>query len=368
MARASLLLSFLLALFALPSVTDASTSVPTLSTFELIERPSTSKEISTENTEVALSTFGEDGGSLQRLLAGRLEAGGLLPDFLGGLSFSPDASQIAFTAEAKAEDPRSRAIYVIDSDGTDLRRLPGTHGGAQPLFAPDGKTLAFTRSKFRSPRIDLEKLPPIRGKGYSSTTTWLSDLPSGKDRRLTPWHNGLAMTPGSFSPDGRTLALTRADEHRGGPEVILRPLTGGPARVLTELGEEPAFSPDGRKVAFVGYQDAVRIKAEENQDYAIGELYSIDVDGKGLRRLTDNKAIETSPAWNPSGTRIAYVEARPDHSWLAGLANLFPTGNRIREMNADGSCPKTIRSAPKVALYRVAWRPGCEAAPSRLGC
>lgn len=75
-------------------------------------------------------------------------------------------------------------------------------------------------------------------------------------------------------------------------------------------------------------------------------------------RLTENNSIETSPAWDPSGTRIANVETRPDHSWFPDLANLFPIGNRIREMNADGTCGRTIRSASQVALYGVAWRPG----------
>jgi Tol biopolymer transport system component len=120
-------------------------------------------------------------------------------------------------------------------------------------------------------------------------------------------------------------------------------------------------------VAFIGYRDAIRVEAEENQDYAIGEIYSIGVDGKGLRRLTDNKAIETSPAWDPSGNRIAYVEAKPDHSWISGLANLFATGNRIREMNADGTCGQTVRSVPKVGLYGVAWRPGGPA-DGPIGC
>lgn len=352
------LLAALAVALVLPAAASAS-SAPALATFEVIDPLSPTKEV--DKSEAALSTLAEDGGSLRRLLAGRLESGALLPDFFGGLSFSPDGTEIAFTAEATPEKKGSRAIYLIGSDGSGLRRLPGTEGGSEPRFSPDGTTIAFSRSRLRMPKIDPTKTPPIRGKGYSSTTTWLLDVATGKARWLTPWRNGLEISPGSFSPDGKTLALTRLDSRRHRIEILLRPLAGGPIRVLTELGEEPAFSPDGSRVVFVGYQHPVHVEAEENQGYVIGDLYSIGVDGTGLRRLTDNKAIETSPVWDPSGTRIAYVEAQPDHSFIADLVNLFPTGNRLREMNADGTSARTIRSAPNVALYSVAWRPEASA-------
>lgn len=354
------ILAALAAALVLPSVASAS-SAASLATFELVERLPTTKEASA-GTEVALSTLAEDGGSLHRLLAGRLEAGTLLANFLGGISFSPDGTEIAFAAEAKPETKGSQAIYLIGSDGSGLRRLRGTEGGTEPHFSPDGGTIAFSRSRLRLPKIDPTKFPPIRGKGYSSTTAWLLDLATGKARRLTPWRNGLSLKPGSFSPDGGTLALTRVDDHRRGTEILLWPLGGGKKRVLTDLGEEPDYSPDGSRIAFVGYQHPVRVEAEENQGYVIGDLYSIGVDGTGLRRLTDNKAIETSPAWDPSGSRIAFVEAKPDQSWIPGLSNLFPNGNRIREMSVDGTCARTIRSAPNVAFYAVAWRPGGTAA------
>lgn len=365
---ASVMVGLVCALLLTLAAGVPSAGAASLATFELIEHPRPPKEVPLEGLEVSLSILSGRGGAPDQVVETPFEGGGILLDFFGGISFSPDGSEIAFTAEAKPETEGSRAIYLIDADGTNLRRLSGTQGAEGPRLSPDGTTLAFSRTKLRSPKIDLEKLPPIRGGHYSSTTTWILDLASGKARRLTPWRNGLDIAPGSFSPDGGTLALTRRDEHRRRLEILLRPLSGGPTRVLTELGEEPAFSPDGRRIAFVGYRNPIRIKAEENQDYVIGEIYSIGVDGKGLRRLTDNKSIETSPAWDPSGARIAYVETRPDHSWIPGLANLFPIGNRIRQMNADGTCGRTVRSAPKVALYGVSWRPEADPIPAPIEC
>jgi Tol biopolymer transport system component len=357
----SLPVLFLVLVFLTAPAAFASAPTAGLATVELIDHTPTSKKPSTGNLEVAISSFPENGGSLMRLLSARFVGGGFVPNPFGGISYSPDGSRIAFTAEAEAEVAGSRAIYTVDTDGSGLRRLPGTRGGIDPVYSPDGAALAFSRLRQHSPKLVPGKFPPLRGRRYSSTTTWLLDIPSGQARRLTPWRNGLSVTPGSFSPDGKMLALTREDEHRRGPELILRPLEGGAPRVLTDLGEEPAFSPEGGRIAFVGYRNATHVEAEENQGYVIGEIYSIGIDGKGLRRLTKNKAIETAPAWDPSGTRLAYVEAKPDHSGLPGLANLFPSGNRIREINADGTCARTIRSAPKVALYGVAWRPAVSA-------
>jgi Tol biopolymer transport system component len=360
-------LATLTAALVLPPIASAS-PVSTLATFEMLKRLPSEQEASVENTEVALSTLAENGGFPHRLLAVPFEVGDtLVPDFFGGVSFSPDGTEIAFTAAAEPEKAGSKAIYLIGSDGSGLRRLPGTAGAEDPHFSPDGTTLAFARSRFRTPKINWKKpLAPL-GKGYSSTTTWLLDLATGKAQRLTPWRNGLSVEPGSFSPDGATIVLTRADQHRRRSEILLWRLGRGPTRVLTQVGEEPDFSPDGSRIVFVGYQHPVHVEAEENQGYYIGDLYSIGVDGKDLRRLTDNKAIETSPVWDPSGTRLAYVEAKPDRSWLPGASNLFPTGNRIREMNADGTCARTIRSAPKVGLYDVAWSPGATPA-GPLGC
>jgi WD40-like Beta Propeller Repeat len=283
------------------SASAADAFSPSLATFELIERAPTSKNSAPDPSEVALSVFGEDGRSVDRIVTAPFEGGSFLPNPFGGISVSPDGSQLAFIAETHAESPGSSAIYLVNTDGSSLRRLPGSHGALDPVFSPDGTTLAFSRLRTHSPRLVPGKFRP--GGGYASTTTWLLDLATGKARQLTPWRNGLSVEPGSFSPDGSTLALTRTDRHRRlGPEVILMPAAvGAAAQLLVAPAEEPDFSPDGRKVAFVGYENPIKIEAEENQGYVIGELYSIGVDGKGLRRLTKNKAIETSPAWDHVG-------------------------------------------------------------------
>ena len=73
-----------------------------------------------------------------------------------------------------------------------------------------------------------------------------------------------------------------------------------------DFAQDPTWSPDGTKLAFVG-QDY------DSSPYYSGygsssEIYTIDVDGTNLRKVTDTGDVyESSPSWSPDGTRIAYT-------------------------------------------------------------
>jgi Tol biopolymer transport system component len=58
---------------------------------------------------------------------------------------------------------------------------------------------------------------------------------------------------------------------------------------------EPAWSPDGRLIAFVSKRDGV------------SHVYVMHADGTGIRRLTDAKAEDGGPTWSPDGRRIAFA-------------------------------------------------------------
>ena len=66
--------------------------------------------------------------------------------------------------------------------------------------------------------------------------------------------------------------------------------------------------------------------------------------------------------------KVQDVQVEADTTFDPTLGLLFPMGNEIRVMNADGGCKTTIRRSLKVALYGVAWQPGSERGAGPLIC
>ena len=82
----------------------------------------------------------------------------------------------------------------------------------------------------------------------------------------------------------------------------LGPLAGGPHREYNH-----AFSPDGATIAF----DAHAAGAWESDD-GRWELWLMNADGSGRRRLTDNAVNDWGPSWSPNGARIVFLSGRSD--------------------------------------------------------
>ena len=98
-------------------------------------------------------------------------------------------------------------------------------------------------------------------------------------------------------------------------------------------GSAPAWSPDGRKIAFVSDRDGIPFREEAR------EISVVNADGSGQRNLTRNPASDSDPAWSPDGRRIAFVR-----------------NFEIYVMNADGSAQTNLSRNPARDLA-PAWSP-----------
>jgi len=291
---------------------------------------------------------------------------GVRPVPFEGPAWSANGSTLVFAGyrvdsngELREDDGRPR-LFTVEAEGGAPREIPGTAGATRPVLSADGATVAFQRAKLN---FRFDPRDPVAFGYYSSATTWIVALEGGRPRRLTPWRNGLANAPAAFSPDGATLLLERDREPGWSSEILARPLAGGPLRLIARRAEQPAYSPDGARIALIDYRDNLHVGTGDGPA-VVGELYVVRADGTQPRRLTKTRtAQESQPAWSPSGERIAFLR-------VPGPGGLG-FGSTLTQANADGSCARRVtggkgRSAP--ALYGPVWQPGTGREATLLRC
>ena len=215
-------------------------------------------------------------------------------------AWSPDGRTIAFFSDSK--------IYLMNADGSEHRPLtrPLTAGKRSLAWSPDRRKLAFLNDEDCGPPPFCFNLYVVGsdGSGLRNLTSKLASL-------------GPVFGPHdpAWSPDGRKLAFVRLNASLGDPIYVVN-ADGSGLRNLTPkpvgASAAPAWSPDGRKIAFVSERDGN------------SEVYVMSANGSGQRSLTRNPAFDADPAWSPDGRKIAFVSHRDD-------------SYGVYVMNADGS-------------------------------
>jgi TolB protein len=166
---------------------------------------------------------------------------------------------------------------------------------------------------------------------------WVMDADGTGQERLT---SGLAddRTP-AFSPDGREVAFSRSPPGEDDAGIWVKKLKGGEdaKRITAENGgyEEygPVFGPDGGRIAFA------RAKSRPGCADCIvkSELATVRPDGTGLKVLTHTPSAEPdSPDWSPDGRKLVFALS-------AGLAGPV----RIQTIKADGTNRRTVAATIK---------------------
>jgi Tol biopolymer transport system component len=276
----------------------------------------------------------------------------------GPATFSPDGDQIAYgSGGGKSEEPGLRVKFVEEAEARRLR-TDGT-GGGFPSWSPDGKQIAFARIGATSP---------------DTVTLYVVSALGGAERRLLDFPTPARLFTGyqlSWSPDGRWLAAARARaEGETSPEsggIHLIPLGGGEPQPVTfpeppVLDVCPAFSPDGRALAYAACEGA----GGAGTAVCGIEVVSLDADFRPTappRRLPGPRRWVRGLTWTPDGRSIVFGvnevpntylwrvradgSAPPERVDLAGRGAVHPSAARGRERLAF------VRNLWDVDLYRV---------------
>jgi TolB protein len=230
-------------------------------------------------------------------------------EFIG--SWTPDGAEFIFFSWRDGDSE----IYIMDKSGSNIRQLTqNDFSDVMPKLAPDGRTIAFYSDRTGSSEIYLMNLDGSDQRQLTTSYGWYG----------TNYEVGITASL-DWSPDGGSLVFV--SDREGTPDLFTFSASLGESspETINHLGEggetsfelEPAWSPDGTRIAFV---------SDRYGDY---EIFLFNADGSGISQLTSNNGISSQPAWSPKGDRIAFTSNRSGDSeiWI---------------MNADGSNPQQV--------------------------
>jgi Tol biopolymer transport system component/serine/threonine protein kinase len=317
------------------------------------------------------------------------------------LDWSPDGGALAFS-EFREKDKgyggsRIASLSLRDVTTKQLTSPPEQEGDREPVFSPDGSSVAFIRWPLGGPNGDVFVVSVSGGNPrrltfdnscttptwtqdgkeivFSSTTAGLRSLwrvpVSGGTPQPITGIGEMAMSP-AVAPKGNQLAYLHFALRNSIWQLTLKDekhASGHPAQRFSSRGINwrPSFSPDGKMVAF------------ESDRMGFSDIWYCAADGSNCKQLTSLHATSGTARWSPDGRYIAFESQSQGHydvyvvEVLAGKPRLVSTlpgaSNGAASWSRDGQWIYFYSTKGKehFQLWKVPFKGGAPVRVTRNG-
>lgn len=227
-----------------------------------------------------LYVIGVDGQHQELLSTGK--------QFCGSPVWSPDDSKITFVKNDNSSGG-TYDIYSINADGSNEVKLTDQNNNFSPRYFPDNQSIIFSSTTNNQSGI------------YKMNT-------DGSNKRLITPQNKSFGDP-QISPDGKMVSITSGDWD--GSQIFVMNADGSNLKQITftvsqitypgwpvEGNCNPVWSPNGKKLAYVSYENGSP------------DIFVINANGTGNKRLTNTPLRDESPVWTKDGNYILFSSNR----------------------------------------------------------
>ncbi len=202
-------------------------------------------------------------------------------------AYCETTDKIAFSCQN--EGMSTSDIYMMNAhQGRALSPITETSDAfeSSPSFNHDGTMLVY----HKLPLMYQKNGTPIANLTIvQHVELWTKNLVTGENTLL-----GLGAEP-AFSPDGNKIAYTKYSTDAKSCSLWIMDVDGSNPVQITDakrgMAHNPAWSPDGKKLVFQSYK-------KDKKDF---DIYIVDIDGENLTQITTNKSWDGEPYWSNDG-------------------------------------------------------------------
>jgi Serine/threonine protein kinase len=262
------------------------------------------------------------------------------PGFEGEPSFSPDGNQVAFVRYEANRNNSHIYVKLIGTGGSPLRLTTDPASDYSPVWSPDGRYIAFLRRLSREKNAVL-LIPALGGPERKIAEVFREEFRTAI----------FFCTHLTWSPDGNSLVISDRASPKEPAGLFLLAIDTGEKRRLTSPPSQvrgdrcPAFSPDGRTLAFsraVDIMDDLYLLAVSDRLKAVGEA----------KRIELGNLSGYAPAWTEDGREIVFWNARQSGLWridVSGSEGRSAEPQRLAALGVSGTSPAISRRGHRLA-------------------